>query len=183
MASRQHELQLPHPIFTPSNPPILFNTSTAGGSGDMKVRYCVYHIHLLWCFDSPENFRTWRRFVATSTIPPTPITNPNQLLGAQIYIPDKGMWQYEGKKCTATSSFALLLQTHLFFCIILQVSTAPITMPPTLTLRPTRWLGSPIYYLNGWRMKYGGEKSIATLSFLVLCKLTSFVFPLNIHSH
>jgi len=69
------------------------------------------------------------------------------------------------------------------FFVISQVSTAPITMPPTLTLRPTRWLGSPIYYLNGWRMKYGGEKSIATLSFLVLCKLTSFVFPLNSHSH
>jgi hypothetical protein len=69
------------------------------------------------------------------------------------------------------------------FLVISQVSTAPITMPPTLTLRPTRGLGSPIYYLNVWRMKYGGEKSIATLSFLVLCKLTSFVFPLNSHSH
>jgi hypothetical protein len=115
MASQQHELQLPHPIFTPSNPPILFNTSTAGRSGDMEVRCCFYHIHLLWCFDSPEIFRTSRWFVAMPITPPTQTTNPNQLLGAQIYIPDEGMWQYEGKKCTATSLCALLLQTHLFF--------------------------------------------------------------------
>ena len=160
MASRQHELQLPHPIFTPSNPPILFNTSTAGGSSDMKVRYCVYHIHLLWCFDSPENFRTWRRFVATSTIPPTPITNPNQLLGAQIFIPGEGMWQYQGEKCFLTSWFTLLFKLTCFF-VILQVSTAPIIMSPTLTLWPTQWLGSQIYHLNGWTMKYGGYLLLA----------------------
>ena len=52
------------------------------------------------------------------------------------------------------------------FLIILRVSTAPITMPPTLALWPTQGLGSRIYYLNEWRMRSGGKKLFGTLSFL-----------------
>jgi hypothetical protein len=60
-------------------------------------------------------------------------------------------------------------QTHLFFWVILQVSTSPITMPPTLTLWPTRWLGSQMYSMEMCKIEFEGKKSSRRQFIVVNC--------------
>ena len=83
-----------------------------------------------------------RCFVAPSTTPPTPTTNPNWPLSAQIYIIGKRMRRWQGKKLFERH-FVLLYFHHLLFVLTCTsiVTYATINSPNNTTPRDNHPFG------------------------------------------
>lgn len=114
--SRHHQPQLPSLTCTTSNPPILFNTSTARGSCNWRWEINFINRFCMMLWTHLDIFWNSRCFVAPSTTPPTPTTNPNWPLSAQIYIIGKRMRRWQGKKLFERH-FVLLYFHHLLFVL------------------------------------------------------------------